>query len=180
MAKANPEDGEEKSLAQINREIAELDLQTKRLNYDEAKKRNELFLQAEDQRRRGNRQRQAELAQIRAAREQDVAGCRHKSGGSPRNIFRGGGIGSFSLITRALMPDAVTVLLQCGRCRMAEHYRLLSAAEEEKLSPKEHKRYLRNQKFYETSIDLGLEHAELRGPTFLFQRDGVPIVPVMV
>lgn len=185
MAKRNElEAGEEKSLEQIQREIAELDLQTKQLQYGEAKKRNELFVQAEDQRHRQNRQRQAELAQGRAAHASVVKVCRHKSGGSPRNILKGGGIGSFSIISRALMPDGVTVLLQCARCRLRQYFRQLSGPEEAKLRKGDSEKwavYQEGKRLYEASIDLGLEHAELRGPTFFFQNaEGVPLVPEMV
>lgn len=177
--------GEGKSLEQIQHEIASLDLQTKQLNYAEAKRKNELFIQHEEQRHRHNRQRQGELAQIRASAQAVVNGCRHKSGGSPKNILRGGGIGSFSIISRALMPDGVTVFLQCARCRMKEYFRKFSDKEESRLkkgNEEMHEHYLKVKKFYDMSVEIGLEHAELRGPTFFFQDadTGVPLIPQMV
>lgn len=185
MAKKIDEPGDGRPLEEIQREIALLDLQTKQLNYKEAKKRNELFIQHEEQRHRHNRQRQSELAQVRAAAQALVDGCRHKSGGSPKNILRGGGIGSFSIISRALMPDGVTVFLQCARCRMKEYFRKLSVNEETRLEKGDvvmYRRYLQSKKFYEMSVEIGLEHAELRGPTFFFQNadTGVPLIPAMV
>jgi len=174
---------DEKSLEQIQREIAEVELQTGQLNLAEARKRNETFLAAEEARRRGNRQRQAELKQGREGREAIVTECRHKSGGSPNNILHGGGIGSFSVISRAIMPDGVTRLLQCPRCRMREYFRPLTRQEEVKLKKNDSEkveRYLQLKDLFETSKDLGLEHGELRGPTFFFQNEaGVPVIPEM-
>lgn len=174
----------DKSLEQIQREIALLDLQTKQLNYAEAKQRNEKFIQSESSRRRHNQQRQSELAQGRAAAASIVKECRHKSGGSPTRILKGGGIGSFSIISRALMPDGVTVFLQCARCRLKEYWRQLNGREETRLQegdPTLWAKYIEGKRLHDMSKDSGLEHAELRGPTFLFQNEqGVPIIPAMV
>lgn len=191
MAKRPQNDGEledvpqrEKSLEQIQREITELDLQTKQLQYAEAKQNNERFLQAEASRKQHNKMRQSELAQGRAAAASLVKECRHKSGGSPTRILKGGGIGSFSIISRALMPDGKTVFLQCARCRLKQYWRQLTTGEEvrlQKADPINWKIYLEGQRLYELSKDSGLEHAELRGPTFFFQNEaGVPIIPAMV
>ncbi len=177
-------DKKERSLEEIQREVAEVDLQTKQLQLGEAKKRNEMFLAAEETRKRGNRQRQSELAQGRRAQETVVKACRHKSGGSPHNILRGGGIGSFSILTRALMPDGVTRLIQCSRCRLKMYFRLLMPPEEAKLKkgdPEKYDLYLEGKRLFDVSTDQGIEHAELRGPTFFFQNEqGVPIIPEMV
>lgn len=187
MAKENKPDEmktEGRSLEEIQREIALIELETKQLNLAEAKKRNADFKQREEQRHKHNRQRMAELKAGREAHDAIVRRCRHKSGGGPHNVLRGGGIGSFSTITRALMPDGVTVLLQCARCRLNRYFRLLPAAEEARLkkgSPEKYEDYLVGKKLYETSVESGLEHAELRGPTFLFQNaEGIPIIPEMV
>lgn len=171
----------EMSVEDIQREIALVELQTKKLQLEEAKKNNAAYLEAEKQRSKRNRQRQGELKQIAQAEEAVVKKCRHKSGGNPKDVLRGGGIGSFSIISRALMPDGVTVFLQCARCRMKIYFRPLSVAEEAKLQkadPQMHSRYLEGKRLHETSIEDGLEHAELRGPTFFFQNsEGVPIIP---
>ena len=100
----------------IQREIAEVELQTKQFNLAQAKRTNEEFVARDQQRRKANAQRMTELKQGREGRAQLVRLCRHKSGGTPDNILKGGGIGSFSVITRALMPDGVTIFLQCLRC----------------------------------------------------------------
>lgn len=175
---------EEMSLEEIQREVAEVELQTKRLNLQQAKRDNEAFLAAEEGRRRHNRQRQAELRQGREAAQALVRGCRHKSGGSPANVLRGGGIGSFSILTRALMPDGVTRLIQCSRCRLKVYFRPLTPPEEAKLlkgDPEKHGAYMESKRLYDVSKDQGIEHAELRGPTFFFQNEhGVPIIPEMV
>jgi hypothetical protein len=174
----------EKSLEQIQREIAEVDLQTKQLQLAEAKDRNAKFMQAEETRRRGNRQRQAELEQGRRAAQALIDDCRHKSGGSPSNVLRGGGIGSFSIISRSLMPDGVTVFLQCPRCRMKMYFRPLTPPEQKKLmkgDPEKFERWKEGKRLFDLSKDQGLEHADLRGPTFFFQTaEGVPFIPEMV
>lgn len=171
-------------LADLQRDIAETELLTKQLGLAEAKKRNELFMAAEETRHRGNRQRQKEMEQGRRAQASIVKACRHKSGGSPGNILRGGGIGSFSILTRALMPDGVTRLIQCSRCRLKTFFRLLTPPEEAKLKsgdPEKYAMYLEGKRLFDISTDQGIEHAELRGPTFFFQNEhGVPIVPEMV
>jgi hypothetical protein len=179
MAKATASDT--RSLEEIQREILEVELETKKLNLAEAKQRNAEFVQREEMRRKHNRQRMSELKAGRDAAEAVVRECRHKSGGNPTNILRGGGIGSFSILTRALMPDGVTRLIQCSRCRLKVYFRLLTAPEEAKLQkgdPDKFAHYLEGKRLFEISKDQGLEHAELRGPTFFFQNEqGVPIIP---
>lgn len=177
--KGKVDDG--RSLEEIQKEIALVELETKKMQLARSKRDNELFQQAEETRHKNNRQRMAELKAGRESAEAIVNACRHKSGGGPANPLRGGGIGSFSTITRSIMPDGVTLFLQCPRCRMKEYFRLLTAPEESKLrkgNPEMYDRYKKSKKLYEISIEDGLEHAEMRGPTFMFQNsEGVPIIP---
>lgn len=171
----------EKTLEEIQREIAEVELETKQLNLAEARDRNEKFKQAEATRHKHNRQRQSELKQTDAGQKAIIRACRHKSGGSPTNVLKGGGIGSFSILTRALMPDGVTVFIQCARCPLKIYFRDLTAPEEAKLKkgdPEKYETYLEGKRLFEISKDQGIEHAELRGPTFFFQNsEGVPVIP---
>ena len=166
---------EKRSNEDLQREILEVELQTKRLLLGKAKQDNEDFEAREKRRHDLNKQRMSELAEGRKNRAAMVKMCRHKSGGTPANVLRGGGIGSFSIISRALLPDGVTIVLQCPRCRM------LMYPPTEQLKKSNPEAYLAELSEYnrllEISREQGLEHAETRGPTFFFQKDGIPIVP---
>lgn len=174
----------EKTAEQMQREIMEVELETKRLQLDEQKKRNAEFKASEDRRHAHNKMRQGEFEQGRRAQKALEAGCRHKSGGSPENILRGGGKFAFSLLTRAVMPDGKTELIQCQRCRLKLHGRERTAAEEAKLkakSPEKHAEHLEWKRLREISIEDGIEHSTMRGPTFIFQDErGVNFIPDMV
>lgn len=164
------------TLEEINREIAEIELETKRLMLAEQKKRNADFTEAERRRHEANKKRMDELAAARNTQERIVRTCRHRSGGTPANLLRGGGRFSFSLITRAVMPDGKTILLQCPRCRMMKYppTKALKDADPKKYAEElsEYNRLL------QMSIDEGIEDSELRGPTFLFEnKAGVPFIP---
>jgi len=160
---------------ELRKEIARVELETKQLQLAEAKQRNADFKEKEAQRHRANQQRMKELEDARNNHHSVIRQCRHKSGGSPKNILRGGGKNAFSLLTRALMPDGVTILLQCSRCRLKFY---TPEKDKRQLWFKKFDEELRYyQKLLETSIEDGLEHAEMRGPTFMFQKEGVPFVP---
>jgi hypothetical protein len=164
-----------KSNEDIQREILEVDLQTKKLQLGQARQQNADFEAREKRRHDLNKQRMGEMAEGRRNRAAMVKMCRHKSGGTPANVLRGGGIGSFSIISRAVLPDGVTIVLQCPRCRMVKY------PPSEQLKHDDAKAYQEELQEYnrllEISREQGLEHAETRGPTFFFQKDGVPIVP---
>ena len=132
---------------------------------------------SEEQRRTSNKRRMTELAEGRRVMEATQKKCRHMSGGKPGNILRGGGVGSFSILTRALMPDGVTVLLQCSRCRL----KLYPPTEREK--KEDPKKYLADLKHYNELLDQANEAdlEPLRGPTFLFKNaEGIPFIPERV
>lgn len=161
---------------EINREIAEIELETKRLMLAEQKKRNAEFSEAERRRSDANQKRMNELEQARKNQQRIVRACRHKSGGTPNNLLRGGGRFSFSLISRSIMPDGKTILLQCPRCRMMKYppeKTLMNSNPQ--LYAEELAEY---NKLLQMSIDEGIEDSELRGPTFLFENtEGVPFIP---
>lgn len=166
---------EKKNLEDIQREIAETELKTKQLLLRQAQKANADFEAAEEQRHANNRKRMAELEQARVNHEAKVQRCRHKSGGRPADIAKGGGIGSFSIISRVLLPDGVTRVLTCARCGMMKYPPEKSLAKED---PKKYAAELEEyNRLLEISQDQGLEFAEVRGPTFFFQKDGIPFVP---
>lgn len=165
-------------MEEIQQEILETELETKRLGLAKAQRDNAEYVANEEQRHRKNRQRMAELKTGRETKWAIIQGCRHKAGGTPKNIQRGGGIGSFSVLSKAVMPDGVTALYQCPRCRLMMY------------TPSKKQRQLWFQtyeaemayysKIKEQCEEEGIQDNETRGPTFLFQKDGVPIVPERV
>ena len=189
MAKDTNEPLTGEALAQ---RIAEVELRTKELNLRAAERANADAEQRELTRSKQNAQRQQELAQLERAHEANVKACRHKSGGRPGNILKGGGVGSFSTITRTLMPDGVTVFLQCARCRMRKYtpekpvkpvgdaatkeaLRRYDAAMEKWADDMEEFNEL-----HEQSVDAGFDNF-MRGPTFAFKNaEGVPFIPARV
>ena len=183
---------EKLSPEQLTQRIAEVELETKLLNLRSAERSNAEFEQREEQRHKQNQQRQAELAQMRAIRRATVRKCRHKSGGRPENILKGGGVGSFSTISQALMPDGVTLFLQCPRCRMAEYTpekpakptgdaASVKAMNEYEDQLQDYAEAMdRFNELLEASVDAGFDNF-LRGPTFAFKNEeGVPFIPVRV
>jgi hypothetical protein len=175
MAKPEPAEKpiEDMTPAELQEKILRVELQTKLLSLAEADRQNKGFLENEKRRHQANEQRMVELEAGRKNREAIVQQCRHKSGGTPKNILKGGGIGSFSIISRAILPDGKSILLQCPRCRMLKY------PPDQKLKKTDPKLYARQLEEYNALLEqsMEMENAELRGPTFLFERDGVPIIP---
>ena len=170
-----PSEKNNKSLEDLQREIAETDLKTKQLQLRQAQKANADFEAAEEQRHANNRRRMSEMKQGRENHEAIVKRCRHRSGGRPQDISKGGGIGSFSIITRIVLPDGVTKVLFCSRCGMVK-FPPPKALEQE--DPSKYRAALDEyNSLLATSEEDGLEYGESRGPTFFFQKDGVPFVP---
>ena len=169
------------SLDEIQREIAQVQLQTARLGLAEQKKTNAEFIQKEAARREANKRRMDELQVARNNRYATIRECRHRSGGNPKRILRGGGKNSFSLISRSVMPDGVTVLLHCQRCRLALYTPVENGSRQLWF-----KTYAEEQAYYEKRLEESIEegcseHNEQRGPTFMFQNaQGVPVVPARV
>ena len=105
------------SLEEIQREIAEVELQTARLGLEAQKKTNADFVEKERRRREANQKRMDELAVARNNYYAQIRECRHRAGGNPKSHLRGGsGANAFSVLTRNIMPDSMTILVTCGRC----------------------------------------------------------------
>jgi hypothetical protein len=167
------------TVEELNLEIAQVELETKRLMLAEQKKRNADFTEAERSRHEANQKRMDELTNTERNKARVISTCRHRSGGTPANLLRGGGRFSFSLITRAVMPDGKTILLQCPRCRMMKY------PPTKALKDAHPGVYLAELTEYnrllQMSVDEGIEDSELRGPTFLFENaQGVPFIPERV
>lgn len=159
---------------QMTAAILRTELRTKMIQLKQAERSNEDWEQREELRHKQNAERQADMKKSIFNRLRGQKACRHMSGGKPGKISKGGGIGSFSIITQALMPDGVTILLQCARCR------LKIATPSQELKRTNPKQYLEDLEYFnellEKSDDSGL--SPLRGPTFMFTNEkGVPMLP---
>ena len=166
----------EMTLEEIQKQIAVTELETKKLQLGQAQKDNADFLDKEKRRSEANKQRMSELEQARNSRYATIKACRHKAGGTPANILKGGGVGSFSLLTRAIMPDGVTIFMQCPRCRLGMYTPQKKIRQMWFTKFEDEKKYF--DELVEKSREEGLQHAELRGPTFAFKNDeGIPIIP---
>ena len=165
---------ESMSVEELDRQIKRVELHTKMLQLAQAARSNEQYEEAERRRHAANKQRMQELNDARLAQERIERSCRHRSGGTPDNILRGGGIGSFSTVTRAIMPDGVTVFLQCSRCRLKRY------TPEAHLKKEDPRRYAKETDEYNDLLEASIENglAPLRGPTFTFTNsEGVPVIP---
>jgi hypothetical protein len=168
--------GRKARIEAMQERVLEVELQTKMRLLRKAERDEQAFEETERRRHEANKTRQDELRVAKRNHEAVVKMCRHKSGGNPQNVLRGGGIGSFSTITSFLMPDGVTRLLQCTRCRMkiySPHTNL------KKTDPQRYESELAEfTRLLNISVDEGLQHNEMRGPTFLFTNaEGTPFVP---
>ena len=166
----------------LQKRIAEVELETKLLLLTKTEREIALMKAEDAQRHKSNQMRQAELRQLREARQAVINPCRHKSGGRPDNIMKGGGVGSFSIITRAVMPDGVTLFLQCARCRLALYTPERPVGKD--ATPTKMKQYAEEMDKFnallEASIDAGFDNI-IRPPTFAFKNaDGVPMIPARV
>lgn len=120
-----------------------------------------------------NEQRQSELNAIRKKQENIQRQCRHKQGGKHQNVLKGDGPPA---VTAARMLDGYTVRLQCQRCRKTVF------TPNPKLEADDPKRYAKElaeyEKFLEMFEDSGMDM--IRGPEFMFMREGVPFIPERV
>ena len=168
-----PEEFKGKSLQEIQRMIAEADLQARLLDLDRIKDENAKRIAKKLALERFNRQIQEEITsqQRMMAFQQSV--CRHKQGGRYQNPWAGDGK---PCISRTQMLDGFTWLLQCTRCRLKVY------TPHPSLQKKDPAQYAKDkalyEKLWEMAADSGLD--EIRGPTFSFLKDGVPIIPERV
>jgi hypothetical protein len=167
---AIPQEFQHMSLEEMQRLIAATDLQAKILDLDRVKDDNARRLARKEAVEAHNRQIQADVAAERRNMEMAQSICRHRQGGRPQNVYAGDGK---PCIVRTQMLDGYTWLLQCLRCRMkifTPHPSLRKSHPEEYTKLK-----LIYDKFLEMSQESGLD--EIRGPSFTFERDGVPFIP---
>jgi hypothetical protein len=142
--------------------------------------------------RRTNADRQRQLALDRANQrhlQQNV--CEHRSGGyaGETPITEGGGTNSFSVLHITVMPDGKTVFIQCGRCPLKMYWRARSDAEEGRMQAVAAKAkpgskeamawedHLWGKQLVAAHKKDGLKKSVMKGPTFDFEKDGVPFIP---
>lgn len=158
------------SLEELQRVIALTTLQSNLLELDRIKDDNARRLAHNEAIRKHNVQLQADMESERRQLAYVQSVCRHRQGGRAQNVYAGDGK---PCIVRTQMLDGYTWLLQCLLCRLkvyTPHPALKREAPEEYATLK-----TVYDKLWELSSDSGLD--EIRGPTFLFEKDGVPFIP---
>jgi len=190
----------------LQQEVLEAQLRTQKaiLAREEAGLEETLEALADRRQRKGvaariNADRQRQLAMDRTSqRHLQKNVCQHRSGGyaGETPMTEGGGTNSFSVLHITVMPDGKTVFIQCGRCPLKMNWRLRSEAEEGKLQAaaeaarKGDAKGYRNSKAWLAWEDYGwgkelmathkkegLPKSIMKGPTFDFEKDGMPFVP---
>lgn len=120
-----------------------------------------------------NEQRQAELRLAEARRRAIQKQCRHRRGGQHQNILRGDGK---PCVTAMKMLDGYTVRLSCQRCRKTV---FLPNPQLEKDDPKAYADQMKEfEEMFALFEDGGMDI--IRGPEFMFAKNGVPFVPARV
>jgi len=168
-----PEEYRGMSLQQIQLAIAAADLQAKLLDLDRIRDENAKRLAVKQANDNHNKQIQEQIKSEEAMLRFAQSVCRHRMGGYAKNIWAGDGR---PCVVRTQMLDGVTYLLQCLRCRLKVLTPHPSLAQK---NPAQYQAEMAlYQKLWEMSADSGLD--EIRGPTFVFKQDGVPIIPERV
>jgi hypothetical protein len=160
------------SLQEIQRRIAAADLQAKLLELDRITDENHKRIAKKEALERFNRQIQEDIRSQQKILEYAQSVCRHKQGGRYQNVWAGDGK---PCVSRTQMLDGYTWLLQCLRCRM----KILTP--HPALQRSDPEKYAKNMaiynKLWELAADSGFD--EIRGPTFIFMKDGVPFIPML-
>jgi len=173
LSPAIPEEFQHMSLEEMQRLIAATELQSKILDLDRIKDENARRLAHKEAVEKHNRQIQLDVESEQRQIQLAQSICRHRQGGKPQNIYAGDGK---ACVTRTQMLDGYTWLLQCLRCRIkifTPHPTLRKTHPEEYAKLK-----VIYDQFWQLSLDSGLD--EIKGPTFLFERDGTPFIPERV
>jgi hypothetical protein len=119
-------------------------------------------------------------AQIQQAMSQEAAmmasfqkRCRHRMGGQHKDPYSGDGR---PCVVRTQMLDGYTYLLQCTRCRLKVF------TPHPSLKKSDPERYQQEREVYDKLLQMSIDSQldEIRGPSFTFERDGVPFIPERV
>lgn len=165
-----PEQFRHMTLEEIQRVIAVTELQSKLLELDRINDENTRRLAQREALAKHNKQIQQDMEQEQRQLAYAQSICRHRQGGRPQNVYAGDGK---PCIVRTQMLDGHTWLLQCLRCRLKVFtpHPLLRRSH-----PQEYdKLKAAYDHLWTLSSDSGLD--EIRGPTFTFEKDGVPFLP---
>lgn len=168
-----PEDWKNLTLEEIEKQIKLVTLQSHMLDLDRIQDENQKRISKRHAIEKFNREIQQDMAAQEAKLSWLRTHCRHRMGGYHSDITAGDGK---PCIARTQMLDGVTWLLQCLRCRtkiFTPHPSL------QQTDPEKFERDMAEYKrFWELSCDSGM--SEIRGPTFSFVQNGVPIIPQRV
>ena len=168
-----PDEWQNLSLDEIERLIRLADLQTTMLDLERVREDNASRIAKKLATAKFNRELQENLASEQAKLQWIRDHCRHRSGGYHNDITQGDGK---PCIARTQMLDGVTIMLQCLRCRtkvFTPHPSLLQT---------DPNQYREDMELYKRMLELSYDSgmSEIRGPTFQFVQNGVPIIPVRV
>jgi hypothetical protein len=143
------------------------------INLEEAEEAQKKNAAAKAERARSNAQRQSEMKQISAMHANIQKMCRHRQGGFRHKLYSGDGKPG---VTKFIMPDGVTALYQCSRCRLKVY------TPHANLQKRDPKLYAALKAFTDRLEELHQESGLdlIKGPTFAWMKDGVPFVPEMV
>lgn len=158
------------SLDELQRVIALTDLQAKLLDLDRIKDDSARRLAHLDAIRKHNQQIQADMESQQRQLAHVQAICRHRQGGRPQNVYAGDGK---PCVVRTQMLDGYTWMLQCLRCRLKVFTPHPALKRHDPDSFAQARAIY--DKLWELASDSGLD--EIRGPTFTFEKDGVPFIP---
>lgn len=149
--------------------------------------------------RQTNAQRQAQFRQDRRSqRHLQRYVCEHRAGGyaGETPLTEGGGTNSFSVLHITVLGHEKIYFIQCGRCPLKMLWRLRSPQDEakmkaaaeavEKKKPETFENdavwlawddYVWGKELMATHKKEGLKKSIMKGPTFDFEKEGIPIVP---
>ena len=176
----------------LQREILETTLEQQKIALDQTRDQNAAYRQRKEVASRANANRQRQFAHDRANLRAIQKKCQHMAGGDAGgDPLEGGGKFAFSTISKTIMPDGVTDLLQCPRCRLMLYGRILSKPEEARLEAAASKAgdgskawekwddYLWYKELLALHRKEGLgKKSVMRGPTFDYTRgDGLRVIP---
>lgn len=188
----------EKSLEQMQRELAEIQLEEARISLEQTREANAAYRQKREVSARGNAHRQRQFQADHDSLRKLQKGCAHMAGGDAgSNPTEGGGKFAFSTLSCTVMPDGKTKLLQDPRCRLMIYGRDRSPQEETKMQAaaeavekKDPANFMRSKAWlawddhcwwkdlYQLYRKEGLgKKSMMRGTTFTFEKDGMPLIP---
>lgn len=165
-------------LSPVEQELADLRLETERLNLLEAQERNQKTKETREQR---IARRRAALANMEAeartkARVQNA--CRHHVGGKGLQDFLRGGKEGTSIICTTL-PIAGMKMYFCTRCYDES---VTPSPMLQRMDPNEYVRQMEKYRKFEELFAESYNSVEMGGPQFAFKHDatGMPIHPDMI